>query len=103
MSVGMGAAAGAALLPAGREWARHAVDAAAEELRSASPGLAVTPLVHEGDPKRVLLDAAEHWGADCVFVGAKGHSRLERFLLGSVSSAVAARAKCSVEVVRQGA
>ena len=36
-----------------------------------------------------------------IVLGAKGHSRRERLLLGSVSSAVAARAHCSVEVVRQ--
>jgi nucleotide-binding universal stress UspA family protein len=54
----------------------------------------------EGDPKHVLLDEAEQWGADCLFVGARGLSRIERFLLGSVSAAVAARAQCSVEVVR---
>ena len=37
----------------------------------------------------------------CLFVGAKGMSRLDRFLLGSVSLAVATQARCSVEVVRQ--
>ena len=80
-------------------WAHQAVDAAAEELRAA--GLTVTPQVVGGDPKHVLIDAARQFGADCIFIGAKGHSRLERFLLGSVSTAVAARAHCSVEVVRQ--
>jgi nucleotide-binding universal stress UspA family protein len=80
--------------------ARRAVGAVAEELRSV--GLLATPLVAEGNPKRVLLEEAERWKADGIFVGAKGHSRLERFLLGSVSAAVAARASCSVEVVRQG-
>jgi nucleotide-binding universal stress UspA family protein len=48
----------------------------------------------------VLLNEAEAWHADCVFLGAKGISRIERFLLGSVSSSVAARAHCSVEVIR---
>ena len=80
--------------------ARRAVGAVGEELRSA--GLVATPLVKEGDPKRVLVEEAERWPADCIFVGAKGHGGLERFLLGSVSAAVAARAPCSVEVVRQG-
>lgn len=82
-----------------RDWARQAVSEVAAELQSA--GLAATTLVEVDDPKRLLLQEAERWGADCIFLGAKGHSRLERFLLGSVSSTVAARAACSVEVVRQ--
>lgn len=63
-------------------------------------GLTVTSLVKEGDPKRILIEEAERWGADCVFVGARGLNMFERFFIGSVSSAVAARAHCSVEVVR---
>ena len=63
-------------------------------------GLAVSSVIRAGDPKHVLLDEAEHWEADGLFVGARGLSRVERFLLGSVSAAVAARAHCSVEVVR---
>lgn len=85
--------------PGGLGWVRHTVDQAADYLRR--PGLEATPVVLDGDPKRVLVAEAERFGADCVFLGARGHSRLERFLLGSVSSAVAARAHCSVEVVRQ--
>jgi nucleotide-binding universal stress UspA family protein len=81
------------------QWVTRAVDRVAEELRDA--GLSVSPLVCEGDPKRVLVDESERWDADCIFVGAKGLSRLDRFLLGSVSLAVAVRAHCSVEVVRQ--
>lgn len=58
-------------------------------------------VVEEGDPKHVLPKSAAKWGADCIFVGATGFSnRFERFVLGSVSAAVAARAHCSVEVVR---
>jgi nucleotide-binding universal stress UspA family protein len=59
------------------------------------------PVLRIGDPKRVLVDEAKKWMADCIFVGAKGMSRIERVLLGSVSGAVAARAHCSVEVVRR--
>jgi nucleotide-binding universal stress UspA family protein len=64
-------------------------------------GLAVTTIVLEGDPKHMLLREAQRWGADCIFLGAQGHSRLERFLIGSVSACVAARGGCSVEVVRK--
>ena len=65
-------------------------------------GLAVSSVITAGDPKQVLLDEAEQWEADSLFVEARGLSRVERFLLGSVSAAVAARAHCSVEVVRPG-
>ena len=103
MALGPPEGAYASLVPAASDekaWAHEAAENAAQELRD--NGLAAAPLVLPGDPKRVLVDVAQRWGADCIFVGAKGHSRLERFLLGSVSSAVAARANCSVEVVRQG-
>jgi nucleotide-binding universal stress UspA family protein len=88
-----------------QEWddrtrARHIVEQVADDLRRG--GLVATAVVGEGDPKQVLLREAEQFGADCVFVGAQGHSALDRFLLGSVSAAVATRARCSVEVVRQG-
>ena len=74
-------------------------EAGAKLIRSRN--LKASASVEEGDPKRVLPAIAERWGANCIFVGATGHSnRLERFLLGSVSTAVAARAHCSVEVVR---
>lgn len=72
---------------------------AGNKLRAA--GLEVTPLVTEKDPKHFLIREAKRWDADCIFLGAKGHRFLERFLLGSVSSSVAARAACSVEVVRK--
>ena len=64
-------------------------------------GLEVIPIVQEGDPKSILVHEAEIWNADCIFLGAQGHRFLERMLIGSVSSAVAARASCSVEIVRR--
>ncbi len=64
----------------------------------------VTTEIKQGDPKKELPQAGEEWGADCIFVGSAGFSnRFERFVLGSVSAAVAARAHCSVEVVRKRA
>ena len=72
------------------------IDEAADKLRAAA--LKTEAVVKEEDPKRLLIAEAETWGADCIFVGARGMGRIERFLLGSISSAVAARAHCSVEV-----
>jgi len=63
--------------------------------------LTISTEIVAGNPKRELINAAERWAADCIFVGSGNFSnRLERFVLGSVSQAVASRARCSVEVVR---
>ena len=75
-----------------------AVEKAVNRLKGAN--LRVTHLVKLGDPKQLLVNEAERWGADCIYVGSHGLGRLDRILLGSVSSAVAARAHCSLEVVR---
>jgi nucleotide-binding universal stress UspA family protein len=81
------------------EWMQKLAGHATEQLRSSE--LNVSSAVLNGDPKRVLVEEAEKWGADSIFVGSVGFSnRFERFMLGSVSAAVAARAHCSVEVVR---
>jgi nucleotide-binding universal stress UspA family protein len=60
----------------------------------------VTCRVLDGDPKHVLVREAAASKADCIFVGARGLTRLKRFFMGGVSTAVAARAHCSVEIVR---
>ena len=80
------------------ERAREIQHAAEIELRKA--GLGVSAMVSGDDPKQALVREAEHWKADCIFVGTNGLSLLGRLLLGSVSTAVVARAHCSVEVVR---
>jgi len=81
-----------------QEWVHHMVETLGQPLQAA--GLAVSSDVKEGDPKRILPEIADQWEADCLVVGARGLSRMQRFLLGSVSAAVAARAHCSVEVIR---
>ena len=78
---------------------REAFDPAAEKLRRA--GLHAEILVRRGNPGEQILEEADTWGADCIFVGAQGTTGIDRLLLGSVSSAVSARARCSVEVVRR--
>jgi nucleotide-binding universal stress UspA family protein len=84
---------------ADRRWAEQALANAEKALGKS--GLKITTELREGDPKRVLPELAQSMGADCIFVGSQGFSnRMERFVLGSVSSAVATRAHCSVEVVR---
>ncbi len=75
------------------------IDEAISKLAAA--GMKTDVVMKEEAPKRLLVAEAESWGADCIFVGARGMGRIDRFLLGSVSSAVATRAHCSVEVVRK--
>jgi nucleotide-binding universal stress UspA family protein len=48
-----------------------------------------------------ILDEVEKWGADLIVLGSHGYRGWRRFLLGSVSHAVATHARCSVEIVRR--
>lgn len=64
-----------------------------------SNGLKASTVYRTGEAKRVLICEAKDWEADCIFVGARGLNPIKRLLLGSVSSAVAAEAGCSVEIV----
>jgi nucleotide-binding universal stress UspA family protein len=54
--------------------------------------LVVSTKVKDLDARQLLISEAEAWEADCIFVGARGMGAVERFVLGSVSSSVAARA-----------
>ena len=62
--------------------------------------LPVTTAIIGDSPKEAIVEEAERWGADLVVVGSHGYRGFKRYLLGSVSQAVATRAKCSVEIVR---
>jgi nucleotide-binding universal stress UspA family protein len=77
---------------------RHVANDAGEQLRRA--GLIASSIVEEGDPRETLVREAREWNAHSVFIGARGVGRVERLLLGSVSSATVAHAACTVEVVR---
>ena len=61
----------------------------------------VLPDGYNGSAREVILDEAERWYADLIVLGSHGYSGWQRFLLGSVSHAVATHAHCSVEIVRQ--
>ncbi|MFN7931110.1 MAG: universal stress protein [Blastocatellia bacterium] len=82
------------------EIARHALDRAVATLRQSRNQFELSGEIIEGAPKEVLLAEAEKWGAELLVVGSHGRRGLDRFLLGSVSQAVALHAPCSVEIVR---
>jgi len=52
-------------------------------------------------PQQIIIDEAKSWDADLIVLGSHGRQGLSRFLLGSVSEAVATHASCSVELVRK--
>ena len=54
----------------------------------------------EGDPASELIKLAKDAAADLVVMGARGHSSVEHFRIGSVSEKVAAHAHCSVAVIK---
>ncbi len=62
--------------------------------------LQISSEIIQGSPAQVIVDEAEHWGADLIIMGSRGLGMWNRLLLGSVSNAVVHHAKCSVEVVR---
>jgi nucleotide-binding universal stress UspA family protein len=84
----------------GRGWVEQMALPALKRLRGA--GLSASLDILAGSPKQILVEEAASWHADSIFLGATAcTARTRRFILGSVPAAVAARAHCSVEVVRK--
>ena len=85
-----------------RERSEAAVKDAIERIESGkASGLEIITKIINGSAGEVILDEAERWDADLIVLGSHGYSGWQRFLLGSVSHAVATHAHCSVEIVRQ--
>ncbi len=80
--------------------AEEIVKAAADYLGNKNQLLEIKTAVVEGNPKHEILAEAEKMGADLIVVGSHGRGAIERFLLGSVSQAIALHARCSVLIVR---
>jgi nucleotide-binding universal stress UspA family protein len=80
--------------------ARSAVEVAKDILSCAGLTLGEGDSMPMGEPRGVILETAKDWGADLIVVGSHGRRGLDRFLLGSVSEAIAIHAPCSVRVVR---
>lgn len=82
-----------------RIWVEKLAETAIRKMRSA--GLKTDLRVKIGDPKKILIAEVEEWNADAIFVGSHSfRNKSDRFLVGSTSAAIAERAHCSVEVIR---
>lgn len=87
---------------AARKQAREVVSKAEAEIRNCLPTLAdaLTTTVVTGSPAQMIVEEAENWRADVIFVGSNGYGFWKRAWLGSVSNAIMHHAPCSVMVVR---
>ena len=75
------------------------LDWAVEQFNAVGIGSSINHL--KGDPKKALLEEADRWKADSIFLGTRDlKGIMDRLRLGSVSTAVAINAGCSVEIVR---
>src|SRR5688572_11950825 len=66
---------------------------------NAPSGVAVEPVVRGGTPADELLSYAEEVNADLLAVGSLRHERIERWVLGSVTTEVIRDGRCSVLVI----
>ncbi|RLU89218.1 universal stress protein UspA [Streptomyces griseocarneus] len=78
--------------------ARRALSQAIDEAAGLDCPVPVMPRVVEGNPARVLLDAAH--GADLLVVGNRGYGGFGEALLGSVGQHCVQHAACPVVVIR---
>jgi nucleotide-binding universal stress UspA family protein len=88
------------LISHARDRAESAVKTATQILERAGHKVEAAHKMPTGEPRALILDRAEAWGADLIVVASHGRRGLDRFLMGSVSEAVATHATCSVEVIR---
>ena len=63
-------------------------------------GRTIRTMVRHGRPASEILTEADRFAADLIVVGARGHTAVERLLVGSVSSEVVDHANCPVLIVR---
>jgi nucleotide-binding universal stress UspA family protein len=80
---------------------RDAVEAAREIISRTD--ITIETAVVDGIPKKRVVELAKDWRANLIVVGSHGRRGVLRYLLGSVSEAVAMQAHCSVEVIRDRA
>ena len=80
------------------ENAEQVLDGAISETVDPASKIKVSATTREGNPARILLEAAE--GADLLVVGSRGHGGFTEALLGSVSQHCVHHAQCPVVIVR---
>src|SRR5690606_10137535 len=80
------------------EAARAQMDSAASILRTA--GFDTKTAIVAGEPETVLNQYQQEHVIDLMVMGAYGHSRIRQFIVGSTTSGMICKAKCSLLILR---
>jgi nucleotide-binding universal stress UspA family protein len=81
--------------------ARNSLQEEKHHLETISPNITVVPVVKtSSDISRTILETAEREEVTLIVIGARGKSRVEGILLGSVSRAVVRRSRKNVLIMR---
>jgi nucleotide-binding universal stress UspA family protein len=86
-----------------RENRRQAQEVLEQQTKSIEESAGVVNETHlrEGRAEEEIVELAEEIEAGLIVMGSRGHSRLRRALMGSVSDAVVRHAHCPVTIVRK--
>jgi nucleotide-binding universal stress UspA family protein len=83
---------------------RESTEISAEMVRAQQSlevsGFQVTPAVVRGNPEEVLSSYEAREGIDLLIIGAYGHSRIRRMVVGSTTTAMLRTSRISVLVLR---
>jgi nucleotide-binding universal stress UspA family protein len=88
------------VLSENRREAKEVLEQQAKSIEESGGTVKETHL-REGRAAEEIIEVAEEIGAGLIVMGSRGHGRLRRALLGSVSDAVVRHAHCPVTVVRE--
>ena len=80
--------------------ARQLLEAQVEKVRANGATVAQAHL-KMGKADEEIADLAESMGAGLIVMGTRGHGRIRRALMGSVSESVVRHAHCPVTIVRE--
>jgi nucleotide-binding universal stress UspA family protein len=86
-----------------RENRREAREVLEQEVKRIEESGATVKESHlrEGRAAEEIVELAEELGAGLIVLGSRGHGRLRRALMGSVSDGVVRHAHCPVTIVRE--
>ncbi len=84
------------------EWLREHQDKLREAAeRVTDQGYETDAILATGDPRNMIIEAIEKKSPDLVVLAKRGHSRVDRMLLGSVSTFVVRHSSVPVLVIRK--